>query len=66
MKKAENSSRDAFRIDMAVRMAEMTAAYLGQPIPDRLQTLLTHLQKGRLSTDQFKMLVEDWSDEQAA
>jgi len=51
---------------MAVKMAEMTAAHLGQPVPARLRTLLTHLQEGRLSTDQFRMLVEDWSNEQAA
>lgn len=66
MKKAKPSSIDVFRTDMAVKMAEMTAAHLGQPVPARLRTLLTHLQEGRLSTDQFRMLVEDWSNEQAA
>jgi len=66
MKKAKPSSIDTFRTDMAVRMAEITAAHLGQPIPARLKTLLAHLREGRLSTDQFRMLVEDWSNEQAA
>ena len=63
MSKSESDSRDAFRVNMAVKMAELTAFHLEQPIPVRLQVLLAHLQEGRISTDQFKMLVEDWSNE---
>lgn len=64
MKKTEISSRDAFRMRMAGQLAENISQQLGQPVPQRLQTLIAHFQTNRLSADQFKMLLEDWANEQ--
>lgn len=66
MKKPEISSRDTFRMKMAGQLAENTSQQLGQPVPRRLQTLITHFQANRLSADQFKMLVDDWANEEGS
>jgi hypothetical protein len=66
MKKAEISSRDAFRMKMAAQLAENTSQHLGQPVPPRLQILIAHFQANRISAEQFKMLVDDWGNEQGS
>lgn len=64
MKKPEISSRDDFRMRIAGQLAENISYQLGQPVPPRLQTLIAHFQANSLSADQFKMLLEDWANEQ--
>jgi hypothetical protein len=64
MKKSEPSFRDAFRMKIAAQLAENLSQQLNQPVPPRLQTLISHFQSNRLSADQFKMLVDDWGSEQ--
>jgi hypothetical protein len=51
---------------MAAQLAENTSQQLGQPVPPRLQILIAHFQANRLSADQFKMLVDDWANEQGS
>lgn len=63
MKKTKTDSRNDLLIEWAGKLAEGTAQQLGQPVPKRLQVLLTRLQEKSITTDQFKMLVTDWADE---
>jgi hypothetical protein len=52
-------------MNMVAQLAENISQQLGQPIPIRLQTLITHFQENRISANQFKMLIDDWGNEQS-